>query len=211
MLRQRLTRCQKRNILGGAMWVKDVKGIFNAHKEAARLAGDHKMFWVVDADAELMPDFNFNYMPDVYDQDTVHVWTTQNPVTGSKYGYGGVKLFNTSQVNNSTSWGLDFTTGLSNRFKIMPEVCAITRFNTTAYDAWRSAFREVVKLTISQDPDAKVRIQEWMNPLADAEFGTEAKRGAEQAQAFAKQNINNISELDKINDYEWLQKKFQQG
>ena len=201
----------ERNILGGAMWVKDVKGIFNAHKEAARLAGDHKMFWVVDADAELMPEFNFNYMPDVYDQDTVHVWTTQNPVTGSKYGYGGVKLFNTSQVNNSTSWGLDFTTGLSNRFKIMPEVCAITRFNTTAYDAWRSAFREVVKLTISQDPDAKVRIQEWMNPLADAEFGTEAKRGAEQAQAFAKQNINNISELDKINDYDWLQKKFKQG
>ena len=47
--------------------------------------------------------------------------------------------------------------------------------------------------------------------LPDAEFGDDAKRGAELAQAFAKQNINNIVELDRINDYEWLKKKFQQG
>ena len=192
-------------------WVRDVEGIFNAHKEAAKQAGDATMFWVVDADAELSDDFDFSYIPDVYDQDVVHVWASYNPVTGSKYGYGGVKLFNTTQVNQSTSWGLDFTTGLSKRFKFMPEVSCTTVFNTTAYDTWRSAFREVVKLTISSDPDATHRIQEWLHPLPDAEFGDDAKRGAELAQAFAKQNINNIVELDRINDYEWLKKKFQQG
>ena len=69
------------------------------------------------------------------------------------------------QVNQSTSWGLDFTTGLSKRFKFMPEVSCTTVFNTTAYDTWRSAFREVVKLTISSDPDATHRIQEWLHPL----------------------------------------------
>ena len=192
-------------------WVRDVEGIFEAHKEAAIQAGDATMFWVVDADAEVSDDFDFSYIPDVYDQDVVHVWASINPVTGSKYGYGGVKLFNTAQVNNSTSWGLDFTTGLSKRFKFMPEVSCTTMFNTSAYDTWRSAFREVVKLTVSSDPDAIHRIQEWLHPLPDAEFGDDARRGAEQAQAFAKQNINNITELDKINDYEWLQKKFQQG
>ena len=149
------------------------------------------MFWVVDADAELTDDFNFSYIPDVYDQETVHVWTTINPVTGSKYGYGGVKLFNTQQVAEASSWGLDFTTGLSIKFKSMPEVCATTKFNTTAYDTWRSAFREVVKLTLSSDPDAQYRITEWLHPLPDAEFGDDAKRGAEQAQSFAKQKDNN--------------------
>ena len=193
------------------LWVKDVKGIFNAHKEAAKLAGDHKMFWVVDADAELEPDFDFSYIPDVYDQETVHVWTTINPVTGSKYGYGGVKLFNTQQVAEASSWGLDFTTGLSSKFKSMPEVCATTKFNTTAYDTWRSAFREVVKLTMSSDPEAEYRITEWLNPLDDAEFGVDAKQGAEEAQTFAKQNANNQSELAKINDFEWLRKKFDEG
>lgn len=190
------------------LWVKDVAGIFEAHKQAATQAGDSTMFWVVDADAELHPDFKFNYIPDVYDQETVHVWSSLNPVTGSKYGYGGVKLFNTQQVSDATSWGLDFTTGLSKRFKFMPEVSCTTVFNTTAYDTWRSAFREVVKLTASTDPDAKYRITEWLNPLSDADYSSEAKRGAEQAQAFAKQNINNQSELDKINDYDWLKNKF---
>ena len=166
------------------------------------------MFWVVDADAELKPDFDFSYIPDVYDQDTVHVWTTENPVTGGKYGYGGVKLFNTERVTDAQSWGLDFTTGLGNRLKVMPEVCAITLFNTSAYDAWRSAFREVVKLSVSSDPDAQYRIQEWLHPIPDASFTPDAKRGAEEAQAFAKQNVNNQEELDKINDYEWLKKKF---
>ena len=192
-------------------WVKDVTGIFHAHKEAAKLSGDANMFWVVDADADLTDDFDFSYIPDVYDQETVHVWASYNPVTGSKYGYGGVKLFNTQQVMNATSWGLDFTTGLSKRFKFMPEVSCTTVFNTTPYDTWRSAFREVVKLTVSTDPDSQYRITEWLNPLPEADFHTHALRGAQQAQEFALQHINNSAELDKINDYDWLKKKFTQG
>ena len=192
-------------------WVQDVEGIFEAHKEAAKQAGDSVMFWVVDADAELDKDFEFNYIPDVYDQETVHVWASMNPVTGSKYGYGGVKLFNTKQVLQSTSWGLDFTTGLSKKFKFMPQVSCTTKFNTSAYDTWRSAFREVVKLSVSNDPEAMYRIQEWLHPLPSAEFRHDAKRGAEEAKAFAEKNINNQTELGKINDYEWLKKKFKQG
>ena len=78
---------QKRS--DNVLWVRDIDGIFEAHKEAAKLAGDATMFWVVDADAELTTDFDFSYIPDVYDQETVHVWASINPVTGSKYGYGG--------------------------------------------------------------------------------------------------------------------------
>ena len=99
----------------------------------------------VDADAEIKEDFTFNYIPDVYDEDVVHVWGSQNPVNNLEYGYGGVKLFPTKLVRDATSWGLDFTTGLSKRFKSMPEVSCITRFNTDAFSTWRSAFRECVK------------------------------------------------------------------
>ena len=191
-------------------WVRDVQGIFNAHKEAASQAGDSTMFWVVDADAELWPDFDFSYIPDPYDQSTVHVWSSFNPVTGSKYGYGGVKLFNTQQVLSATSWGLDFTTGLSKKFKFMPEVSCTTVFNTSAYDTWRSAFREVVKLSVSTDPDSEYRITEWLNPMPNAKYSDYAKSGAQEAQDFAHINQNNITELDKINDYEWLKQKFSQ-
>lgn len=198
-------RTRSKNVI----WVKDVEGIFEAHHEAARQAGDATMFWVVDADAELNPDFKFNYIPDVYDQETVHVWSSVNPVTGSKYGYGGVKLFNTQQVLNATSWGLDFTTGLSKRFKFMPEISCTTKFNVSSYDAWRSAFREVVKLTVSSDADSQYRIQEWLDPNPNADFVKDAIQGAQDAIEFANWNMDDLEELDKINDYEWLKKKFQ--
>lgn len=192
-----------------ATWVKDVTGIFEAHKEAARSVNS-KMFWVVDADADITNTFNFEYVPDVYDQEVVHVWASSNPVTGQEYGYGGVKLFNREQVLNATSWGLDFTTGLSTRFKAMPEVSCVTRFNTDAYSTWRSAFRECVKLALKDDAESIERLEGWLNPVADADFAVEAKQGAEEGRAYALANRNDVEALARINDYEWLRNRYNQ-
>ena len=190
-----------------ATWVKDIKGIFNAHKEAAnRVSSD--MFWVVDADADISADFDFSYIPDVYDEEVVHVWASKNPVTGEEYGYGGVKLFNTEQVREATSWGLDFTTGLSKRFKAMPQISCTTRFNTDPFSTWRSAFRECVKLTLSSDPDSEARLNSWLHPIPNADFRHDAKLGAEQGKAFALANKNSPTELNKINDYNWLEEQW---
>ena len=92
-----------------AQRVKGVKGIHKAHIEAAEVSMT-KMFWVVDADAVIDKDFKFDYIPDVYDEEVVHVWASKNPINGLEYGYGGVKLFPTDMVRNASTWGLDFTT-----------------------------------------------------------------------------------------------------
>jgi hypothetical protein len=191
------------------IWIRDVKGIFEAHKQASQRATS-KMFWVVDADAEIKEDFNFNYIPDVYDEDVVHVWGSENPINNLEYGYGGVKLFPTKLVRDATSWGLDFTTGLSSRFKSMPEVSCITRFNTDAFSTGRSAFRECVKLTLNDDEESKQRLEAWMNTKGNADFTEEAKQGALEGNTFAKENKNNLAELDNINDYKWLENKWKQ-
>ncbi len=192
-----------------ATWVKDIAGIFEAHKAAASSVNS-KMFWVVDADAWIEDTFNFDYVPDVYDQDVVHVWSSRNPVTGQEYGYGGVKLFNREQILNATSWGLDFTTGLSTRFKAMPEVSCITRFNTDAYSTWRSAFRECVKLALKDDAESQERLDGWLHPVPDAYFRHEAIRGADEGRAYAQANRNNVEALARINDYEWLRNRYDQ-
>jgi hypothetical protein len=166
------------------------------------------MFWVVDADAVIEEDFNFNYIPDVYDQEVVHVWASKNPITGDEYGYGGVKLFNTQQVREANSWGLDFTTGLSSRFKAMPEVSCVTQFNTDAYSTWRSAFRECVKLTMNGDNESKNRLEGWLHPVPDADFRAEAKLGAEMGKQFADKFGQKPLMLAKINDYEWLEQHY---
>ncbi len=190
-----------------ATWVKDIVGIFEAHKEAARSVNS-KMFWVVDADAWILDTFDFGYIPDVYDQEVVHVWASTNPVTGQEYGYGGVKLFNREQVLNATSWGLDFTTGLSTRFKAMPEVSCITKFNSDAFSTWRSAFRECVKLALKDDEESRDRLEGWLHPLPTAFFRQEAMRGADEGRAYALANKNDIEALARINDYEWLRDRF---
>ena len=183
--------------------VQDVDGIFEAHQQAARLATTD-MFYVVDGDAQIINDFDFSYIPDVYDQEVVHVWHSLNPVTGEEYGYGGVKLFNREQILNATTWGMDFTTGLSSRFKVIPEVACITKFNTDAYSTWRSAFRECVKLATSTDPDAQQRLGAWLHPKKGARFSEEARIGAEMGNDYAGKHQNDISKLQLINDYEFL-------
>ena len=186
------------------IWVRDVKGIFNAHQTAATRV-QSKMFWVIDADAELMKDFDFSYIPDVYDEEVVHVWGSKNPVNGLEYGYGGVKLFPTELVLNANSWGMDFTTGLSSRFKSLPEISCITKFNTDAFSTWRSAFRECVKLTINDDEESRQRLDTWINTRGDEEFTAEAVKGALEGKQFALENKNNAEQLNNINDFDWLE------
>ncbi len=187
--------------------VQDVEGIFNAHKKASEIC-ESDMFWVVDGDAVVKEDFDFSYIPDVYDQEVTHVWNSENPVTGDTYGYGGVKLFNTKQVQQATSWGIDFTTGLSTRFKVMPEVACTTQFNTDEYSTWRSAFRECVKLTLNTDEESAQRLNKWLN--ADrGDFVEQAIQGAKAGNEYAKQHINDVEALNKINDYEWLREYYE--
>lgn len=191
-------------------WVKDVKGIFEAHQEAAKQATS-AMFWVVDADADIVSDFDFSYIPDVYDQEVVHVWNSKNPVTGDEYGYGGVKLFNRKQVLEATTWGLDFTTGLSNRFRAMPEISCVTKFNTSEFATWRSAFRECVKLAVKADAESQKRLASWLTPQPDAKYAQWAALGAEQGKEYALKYADDARKLALINDYQWLKEKFSEN
>jgi hypothetical protein len=204
----KLTTVSKRK--PNLIWVKDIDGIFNAHQHASNQVSSN-MFWVVDGDADVLDTFDFSYMPDVYDEEVVHVWNSMNLINGLEYGYGGVKLFPTQMVRDATSWGLDFTTGLSSRFKAIPELSCYTRFNTDAYSAWRSAFRECVKLSLNDDIESKERLDAWLHPNPDADFRHDAKRGAEEAVAFAKQNKDNTEVLLNINDFDWLKTQYEQN
>ena len=133
-----------------AKHVHGVKGILEAHKEASKHA-ETDMFFVVDADAEIVADFDFSYQPHSLDRLSVHVWHSHNPVNGLEYGYGGVKLFPRSLLVNYTGSPVDFTTSVSASLKVIPEVSNITKFNTDPFSTWRSAFRECAKLSSKID------------------------------------------------------------
>ena len=192
--------------------ITGVAGIHNAHIAAAKKAMT-KMFWVVDGDAEVLDTFNFDYQVPNNELEFVHVWRSQNPVTGLVYGNGGVKLLPKKLTMNMDTSRIDMTTSISTLFKPMPEISNITAFNTDPFNTWKSAFRECVKLsskTIDRqdDVETQLRLEAWCTLNESVPYGKYAHLGAIAGKYFGLFWQNAPSELAKINDFEWLNEQF---
>lgn len=192
--------------------VHGVKGIHNAHKEAAKLSTT-PMFWVIDGDAEIIDGFDFSLLLPHYDRDIVHVWQSKNPINDLVYGYGGVKLLPTDLTLAMDMTSTDMTTSISKRFRAMPAVSNITVFNTDPFTTWRSAFRECVKLASKSidgqiDAETTERLDTWCSKGFDALYGNFAITGALAGRLYGQENAGNKPALSKINNYTWLEMEF---
>jgi hypothetical protein len=170
------------------------------------------MFYVVDADAEILYNFNFDYQPPMYDRNSVHVWHSKNPINDLEYGYGAVKLFPTRKLLNFKGSPIDFTTSMSS-LKVIPEVSNITAFNSDPFSTWRSAFRECAKLASKIIPNqdntkTKERLHIWCTKGEDRDFGDLAIQGAIEGAEFGKTYANQPKMLGLINNFRWLEEKF---
>tara|TARA_R110000868_G_scaffold81659_2_gene230948 strand:+ start:14327 stop:18802 length:4476 start_codon:yes stop_codon:yes gene_type:complete len=198
-----------------AMRVHGVEGIHAAHIEAAKLC-DTDLIWIVDADAEIIDKFNFDYYVPAYDPDsrkTVHVWKSQNPVNSLVYGYGAVKLLPRDLTLNMDTSKPDMTTSISPLFKSINRISNITKFNTDEFSTWRSAFRECVKLSARAidgqlDEETEFRLGVWCSRGKDKPFGEYCIAGANAGKAYGEANRGNLEALRKINDFDWLRNKF---
>ena len=189
--------------------INGVNGIYEAHASAAKLANT-PFFWVVDADAIISPDFNFDYIVPKWDFDVVHIWKSINPVTKSVYGYGGIKLIPTyllTMVRQNNF--VDITTSLSSKIKIIDQIANTTDFATSDLSAWRSAFRECVKLSTSVingqiQEETTDRLNQWLNLNSAHPYGKQVYDGAVSGVNFSKSGLD----LKLINNYKWLGDQF---
>lgn len=183
--------------------IRDVKGFWEAHKACADVARTD-FFYVVDADAWITDDFEFTY---VAKEERVHVFRSINPVNGLRYGHGAVKLFPVSAFDRPKP-EIDITTSLGGIIPIN-EISNETRFNTTEYNTWRSAFRECVKLSgkiIDNQIDiaTNYRLTIWCNIFKHVPYYEQCLAGAKKGRAYGEANRNNIDALKLINDEQWL-------
>ena len=188
--------------------VHGVKGIHNAHISAAKKCFT-KMFWIVDGDAIVLDEFDFNYEVDKWNLDTVHVWRSRNPINGLEYGNGGIKLFPRKLTINMDTTTTDMTTSISDKFKAVQQVSNINAFNTDPFSTWKSAFRECVKLESkvinrqkSEETDERLKV--WTTVGSDKPFGEYAIKGARAGVLFGAKGDN----LHLINDFNWLKEVF---
>ena len=192
--------------------VHGIKGIHNAHIQAAKKTLT-EMFYVVDGDAEVLDTFHFNYIPN--SKDYVYVWRSRNPINDLEYGYGGVKLHPRLKTINMDLSKPDMTTSISDKFKPILEVSNITAFNTDPFSSWRSGFRECCKLASKvidrqKSDETNDRLNAWCSKGLERSYGKYAIEGARAGMQYGKKHKNNIEELKKINDFDWLRKKFEE-
>jgi hypothetical protein len=192
--------------------IHGVKGIHQAHIEAAKLCNT-PMFWIIDGDAQIIDDFNFDYQVPAWQYNHVHVWRSKNPINGLIYGYGGVKLFPTQLTIDMDVTKPDMTTSISDKFVAIKEVSNITGFNTGKFETWKSAFRECTKLASKiidrqKDDETERRLKIWCSVGRDKPFGEYAIVGARAGMAYGSANKGNIEALKKINDFDWLKEQF---
>ena len=192
-----------------AQRIHGIKGIHQAHIAAAKLA-QTDMVWIVDGDAIILEDFNFDHTVSKWNKDCVHVWPSKNPINGLEYGYGGVKLLPRQMTIDMDTNKPDMTTSISTKFKKMDQVSNITAFNADEFTTWRSAFRECAKLSSKvidrqKNDETEQRLEVWCTTGKDKPFGEYAIKGAIAGRNFG---MSNASDLKLINDFDWLKEQF---
>ena len=189
--------------------VHGIKGIHQAHIKAAKKCFT-KMCWIVDADAIILNDFNFDYVVPEHQLDHVHVWRSQNPINELVYGYGGVKLFPRKLTIDMDLTKPDMTTSISPHFIAVEQVANITAFNTDPFNTWKSAFRECAKLSSKiidrqNNEETEQRLDTWCTKGIERRYGDYAIAGANAGREFG---ISNRSDISLINNFEWLHEQF---
>ncbi len=188
--------------------IHGIKGIHQAHIEAAKITATD-MFWAVDADAVIVEDFDFSYIPKVDEQQWVHIWHSKNPVNDLAYGYGGVKLLPRQLTLDMDTTSSDMTTSISSNLKVIEEVSNITAFNIDEFSTWRSAFRECAKLaskTIDRqnNEETNERLKTWTT-YASGDYSGDALRGARDGMRFG---LSSSFDIRLINDFDWLEDQY---
>ena len=189
-----------------ARWIHGIKGLALAHQICAELSNS-PFFFVVNGDNEVCKSFKFT-APETVLTSAVYCWRSLNPVNGLNYGFGGIKLFPKSAFSSGSSF-VDLSTSLKTNYKVVSETASVTRFNASALEAWRGAFRECVKLAsecISNQKatETQERLKIWCKKGANKSFGQYVLLGANQGREYGEKNKENLKALNKINDFIWL-------
>lgn len=200
-------------VMPHAKRVGDAGSIFSSYRECARQCKTNR-FFVVDADNWIVENFDFEW-GDVARPGHVFVWRAHNPVNNLVYGHGAIKLFCVDDWRgfDSCQSRIDVTMSIGDTYRIVDRLASEHRFNTSPFHAWRTAFRECVKLSAypRSKPGADVaadRLKVWVSEGENQPYGKWCVLGAQQGAAFGRQHFGNPVELLKVNDYQWLKDLF---
>ena len=175
---------------------------------AAASMSETDYFFAVFPKLEIVDSFNFDFQPDRLKNPCHYIFHCKNPVNGLEYGHGAVLLYNKGLVMETRDPGLDFT--LSAPHEVVPILSAINHFNQTPWLAWRTAFREVIKLLQAKPTvEGRYRLKKWLT-IGSGDNADWVHKGAVDAKEFYDANKLDYEALMRSYDFEWLKQNYEQ-
>ena len=180
--------------------VENVKGRVAAYQAAANVSTT-PWFFAVFAKLQVNKDFDWNWQPDRMQQPKHYIFHAKNPVNGLVYGHQAMIAYNKQLVLENPGVGLDFT--LDQAHEVVPLLSGTANYYTNNWMAWRTAFREVIKLRASlPDVESEYRLNEWLTK--DSTIAQWSMKGAQDAVEFYDAVNGNPTELRKSYEWDWL-------
>ena len=188
-----------------AKWCKNIKGQTEAYHTAAKMSKT-EYFFAVFPKLEIVNTFDFEFQPDRLKNPCHYMFNCKNPVNGLEYGHGAVILYNVGLTLETINPGLDFT--LSAPHDSVPLLSAINHYNETPWLAWRTAFREVMKLkhslNVASNVESNYRLKTWLTK-AEGKNAEWSLHGSKDASDYYDNYKDSNTELMKSYDFEWLE------
>jgi len=177
-----------------------VNGRVAAYQAAARMSTT-PWFFAVFAKLEVDPKFDWSWQPDRMQQPKHYIFHAYNPVNGLTYGHQAMIAYNKRMVLENAGTGLDFT--LDQLHEVVPVLSGRANYTETPWMAWRTAFREVLKLKASlPDVESEYRLRQWLE--VDTTDEQWSMKGAEDAVEYYDEVAGDFTALKKSYEWEWL-------
>ena len=191
-----------------AKWVQGVKGRTKAY-QAMATASDTDWFYACFAKSEIIDEFDFTWQPDRLKAPCHYIFNGRQVINGLEYGHGGVIMYEKHLTLATNTPDLDFT--LSAKHDVVPMLSTIVYAGETEFMAWKTSFRECIKLhrdvVNKNDVDAKYRLKIWRT-VGKGKNGEWSMQGGNDAVEFYDAVNGKHEDLSKSYEWEWLQEYF---
>jgi hypothetical protein len=178
-----------------------VNGRVAAYQAAAKLSTT-PWFFAVFAKLEVSSLFDWTWQPDRLQEPKHYIFHAYNPVNGLTYGHQAMIAYNKKLVLANPGVGLDFT--LDNEHEVVPILSGVAEYAYTKWSAWRTAFRECIKLRGNSDVESLYRLDKWLTVDLSHSNGEYSILGAQDAVEYYEAVGGDFAELRKSYDWEWL-------
>ena len=206
-LYQHLVNCVGGNFLSERGYrikrVENVKGRVAAYHAAAK-ASTTPWFFAVFAKLEVNTKFSWDWQPDRMQQPKHYIFHAGNPVNGLVYGHQAMIAYNRQLALENTGVGLDFT--LDQAHEVVPILSGTAMYAESPWMAWRTAFREALKLRASlPDVENEYRLKVWLKEDSGTiAHGHWSHKGAQDAVEYYEEVKGDPTELRKSYEWAWL-------